>query len=172
MNDQTDRPHPDARLGATSPARNNDAEARRRLQRLAHVLDNAVRLPGGYRVGVDGAIGLIPGIGDLAGAALSSYIVAEAHRLGAPLIVVLRMLLNVLVETAVGAIPVIGDLFDFVWKANHRNVCLLEQHLDQPHRTQRESGLVLFGVTAAVVAVAVLTVIAIVWAIGFLLSLL
>lgn len=171
MADQTYSAHFDHPQPRDRAAHVGDAETRQRLQGLAHVLDNAVRLPGGYRIGIDGAIGLIPGLGDLAGAALSSYIVAEAHRLGTPRVVVLRMILNVLIESAVGAIPVIGDLFDFLWKANHRNVTLLEQHLDQPNRVQRQSGWVLVGVTAAVVAVAVLSVIAIVWAIGLLVSL-
>lgn len=153
-------------------AASGDAEARRRLQRLARILDNAVRLPGGYRVGLDGVIGLIPGIGDLAGAALSSYIVAEARRLAAPKTVLLRMILNVFIETSIGAIPIIGDLFDFAWKANYRNVRLLEEHLEEPHRARRQSGLVVLGYAVAVLAVAALAVVTVLWAIRLLLGLL
>src|SRR6056297_126310 len=100
-----------------------------RLRRLAHVLDSSVPLPGGYRIGIDGIIGLIPGIGDAAGALLSSYILLESHRLGVSTRVLMRMAFNVLVEAVVGLIPVAGDLFDFAWKANHRNVALLEEQL-------------------------------------------
>jgi hypothetical protein len=117
----------------------DEAEARRRLHKLAHVLDSAIPLPGGYRIGVDGFLGLVPGIGDITGAALSSYIIAEAHRLGTPKVVLLRMLVNMLVETLVGVIPVVGDLFDFAWKANRRNVALLEQHMDRPREVRRQS---------------------------------
>jgi hypothetical protein len=148
-----------------------DREAtRRRLRRLAHVLDTAVPLPGGYRVGVDGLIGLVPGIGDLTGTALSSYIVAEAHRLGVPTVVVMRMVLNVLIESAVGIVPVAGDLFDFVWKANRRNVQLLEEHMERPDAVKRQSGLVVAGLTAGIIAAAVLLVVLIVWLIGLVLS--
>lgn len=99
-------------------------------------------------------------------------IVAEAHRLSTPFVVVLRMVLNVLIESGVGAILLIGDLFDFLWKANHRNVILLERHLDEPREIRRQSGWVLAGVAAAVIAAAALTLLTIVWAIGLLLSLL
>lgn len=129
-----------AAQGELMPAASaQEAETRRRLKQLAHVLDSAIALPGGYRVGFDGIIGLVPGIGDLTGAALSSYIIMEAHRLGAPIVVLLRMLFNMLLESFIGAVPLLGDLFDFIWKANRRNVALLERHLDQPHRVRRQS---------------------------------
>jgi hypothetical protein len=150
-------------LGADSTRKRADEETRKRLRRLAHLLDNAIPLPGGYRVGFDGAIGLIPGIGDLAGAALSSYVIAEAHRIGVPSVVLLRMLLNVLVETAVGAIPVAGDLFDFVWKANLRNVVLLEEHLGQPREVRRQSRWILAGVILGVVSVSAGALLLFVW---------
>lgn len=148
------------------------AAARQRLRRLAHTLDSAIPLPGGYRVGWDGAIGLIPGIGDLAGAALSSYIILEARRLGAPLVVLMRMTINVLIETAVGIIPVFGDLFDFVWKANRRNVELLERYLDNPRSSRRQSTVVVAGLIS-VMAVAVVGLVALaLWLLALLLSLL
>ncbi len=101
----------------------------RRLDRFAWLLDSAVRLPGGFRVGLDGIIGLVPGIGDLAGAGLSSYIILEAARMKLPAGVLARMGLNVLLELAVGIIPLFGDLFDFAFKANRRNVRLLNEYL-------------------------------------------
>ena len=81
------------------------------------------------RVGLDSIIGLIPGIGDAAAAALSLYIVAEAGRCGAPRGRILRMLANVAVDTVLGTIPIAGDLFDFGFKANRRNVDLLRAWL-------------------------------------------
>ena len=103
---------------------------RQRLRRLARLLDSSIRLPGGFRIGVDGLIGLVPGVGDLVGAGLSSYIVVQAARMKAPPRVLARMTWNVLLELVIGSVPVLGDLFDMVFKANERNVALLEAHLD------------------------------------------
>lgn len=98
----------------------------RRLTRLARLMDVQFRLPGTkFRYGLDGLIGLIPGVGDVAGAAISGYIVLEAKRLGASNWILARMIGNVLIEVVIGAIPVLGDLFDIVFKANVRNLRLL-----------------------------------------------
>ncbi|HEU4557107.1 MAG TPA: DUF4112 domain-containing protein [Longimicrobium sp.] len=114
----------------------------RRLDALAHVMDNSIPLPGtGARFGLDAVIGLIPGIGDAVGGLLSAYVVLEAARLGAGPAVVMRMLLNVAIETVVGAVPIVGDLFDAGWKANARNVRLLHQAIDAPGAARRSSGL-------------------------------
>lgn len=166
----THSPADNDELRSAGASERADDETRRRLRRLAHLLDNAIPLPGGYRVGFDGAIGLIPGIGDLAGAALSSYVIAEAHRIGVPTVVLLRMLLNVLVETAVGAVPVAGDLFDFVWKANLRNVVLLEGHLGKPREVRRQSRWILAGVIVGVVAVSAGALLLFVWILKTLLA--
>ncbi len=104
-----------------------DEHARRRLDRIAWWLDDAFRLPGGYRVGLDGFIGLVPGIGDAAGLVASSYVILQAYRLGAPAPMLMRMTGNVVLELLVGVVPVLGDLFDFVFKANRRNVTLLTE---------------------------------------------
>jgi hypothetical protein len=106
-----------------------DAAAIRRLDRFAWLLDSAIRLPGGFRIGLDGIIGLVPGLGDLAAAGLSSYIILEAARMKLPGRVLVRMGLNVLLELVVGIIPIFGDLFDFAFKANRRNVRLLNEYL-------------------------------------------
>jgi hypothetical protein len=107
---------------------------------LAHILDDGVRLPGlGVRFGLDAVIGLVPGLGDFAGAILSSYVVVLAARLGAPTSVILRMIGNVAVDTIGGSIPLLGDLFDVGWKANLRNVALLDRWIDQPGRTHASS---------------------------------
>lgn len=119
------------------------AAVRARLKRLAWLLDSAIPLPGGYRIGLDGLIGLVPGLGDVVAALLSSYIVVEAARLRVPASVLLRMGLNVALELIIGAVPVAGDLFDFAFKANERNVRLLEASLGPPEQVQalrRRSG--------------------------------
>ena len=88
-------------------------------------------------------------VGDLAGAAMSGHIVLLAARLGAPASVVARMIGTVVVDTLVGAVPVLGDLFDVAWKSNLRNVSLLERWLEEPARAQRASALVI-GLTLLV----------------------
>ncbi len=126
-----------------------------RVRRLAWLMDNSIPLPGGFRIGVDGLIGLIPGIGDAIGAVASGYIIAAAARAGAPASLLMRMTLNVLLETLVGLVPLLGDLFDFAFKANVRNVALIDRHLRAPRRAQRADRLVVFGALAAVAVAAV-----------------
>ena len=88
-------------------------------------LDDCISLPGGYRIGLDGIVGLIPVIGDAIGGGLSLWIVVRALKAGAPKTTILRMFINIIIDTAVGAIPIVGDLFDFIWKANLKNGRLL-----------------------------------------------
>jgi uncharacterized protein DUF4112 len=126
------------------------------VQIVATVLDDAVRVPGtNFRIGIDPLVGLIPGVGDLLGAAASLYIILEAARAGAPASVLLRMAANVAIDTLVGAIPVLGDVFDFGWKSNTRNARLLARHLDEPAGTKRASTLLVAGVlvTTALVVI-------------------
>lgn len=123
------------------------------LRALAQLMDDAFVVPGtGLRVGLDALLGLIPGVGDLAGAAVSGYVLLAAARLGTPLPVLLRMLLNIGVDTLVGAVPLLGDLFDLGWKANRRNLHLLEQYLERPEATGRTS----LGVVSVVLALLLL----------------
>ncbi|MFL5382721.1 MAG: DUF4112 domain-containing protein [Longimicrobiaceae bacterium] len=142
---------------ANELARDEKREAAiRRVDALAHLLDNSIPVPGtGMRFGLDALIGLVPGFGDAAGALLSSWIVLEGARLGAGFTVVVRMLLNVAIEAVVGAIPLLGDLFDAGWKANVRNIRLLHQAIDAPGATRRSSTafvLLVFLVLAALFA--------------------
>lgn len=124
-----------------------------RVRRLARLLDAAVRIPGtDVRFGLDAVLGLIPGGGDVAGAVLSAWIVLTAARLGAPLPVLLRMTGNLALDVVLGAVPVVGDLVDVGWKANLRNVALLERHVSSPERTRRRSVLALGGVAGALLA--------------------
>lgn len=130
-------------------------ESLRRAQIVASVLDDAIRVPGtDIRFGIDPLIGLVPGLGDLLGGAASAYIILEAARAGAPASVLTRMALNVGVDTLVGGLPLVGDLFDFAWKSNARNVKLLAGHLDAPTRTHRASTALVVALLAAIVIIA------------------
>ena len=106
-------------------------EARlKRVRLLSRLLDEQFRIPGTtYRVGLDGLLGMIPGVGDAAGALLSAYILYEAIRLDAPKTVLLRMIANIGIDTVLGAVPVAGDIFDIAWKANKKNAILLHAYL-------------------------------------------
>jgi hypothetical protein len=106
----------------------------RRLRTLATLLDTAIRLPGGIRIGADSVIGLAPGVGDALSMALAAYIVYEADRLGVPANKLWRMLGNVVIDGLVGAVPVLGDIFDVAFKANIRNLRIIEEHLSQHGR--------------------------------------
>lgn len=146
-----------------SPSPSAEAEAAervRRLRSLAWLLDNSIPLPGGYRIGLDALIGLVPGIGDAIGALISAYIVNEARRLGAPRSVLLRMMSNVMIETVVGAIPFAGDLFDAAFKANTRNLALLARYQLDPTGSRRSSRWFVVGFSL-LLALAVVLLIAI-----------
>ena len=127
------------------------------VNQLAWLLDNSIKIPLlNYRIGLDALIGLIPGLGDMAGMILSSYIVLQAIRLGAPRAILMRMVLNIGIEAAVGIVPVLGDIFDATFKANVRNVQLLSVLLDgaaanQPLKPIVSKGVII-GIVAALVA--------------------
>jgi hypothetical protein len=131
-----------------------DAEVqatRERLRQLAWLLDSSIPLPGTrFTIGIEALIGLFPFLGDLVGVLLSSFILAEAARLGAPRSVLLRMAANVGVEGVVGIVPLAGDVFDAAFKANQRNVRLLDQWIEQPRKTVRSSRLLGIGIVAGV----------------------
>jgi hypothetical protein len=133
-----------------------------RLRRLAYILDSAIPLPGGARIGVESVVGLIPGVGDVFGALASCYIIAEGIRLGAPASVVIRMVWNVLLESTIGVVPVIGDLFDLAFKSNLRNIALLnelEKRSAPVHKPSRVLSWLIFGIaTMALVLFIWLTV--------------
>jgi hypothetical protein len=102
----------------------------RRIDRLTWMLDEAVPLPGtSRRIGVDSLLGLVPGVGDLLSTLLQGYVLFEAVRLGVPRKVLARMLGNVVIDTAVGLVPILGDVFDFFFKAGRRNLRLMQQAL-------------------------------------------
>jgi Domain of unknown function (DUF4112) len=152
-----------------TPDLTSGRERLQRLRSMAWLLDNAIGLPGGFRIGLDAIIGLIPGVGDAVGALISVYILNEARILGAPRSVLMRMSGNVLLEALVGSIPLLGDLFDAGFKANMRNIALLERYHLDPAGSRRSSRafvviftLLLLALLAALIAVPILVVIAIV----------
>lgn len=102
-----------------------------RLRRISRVLDNAIAIPGTkISFGLDPILGLLPGGGDTITGGLSAYIVIEAARMGIPRKVLGQMVVNILLDSFAGTIPVLGDLFDVGWKSNVKNIQLLERHLD------------------------------------------
>jgi len=143
----------------------NIPEARRQIQPqlewLARWLDNVFEIPGlGIRFGFDSIIGLIPGIGATVTSLASLYILEAARRHGVARVTLVRMALNIVIDTAVGAIPFVGDLFDLYWKANLKNLALLREHLDTTPEEERRArrgdwlfvGALSLGVVAVVIA--------------------
>ena len=138
------------------------------LRRLSHLLDNAIPIPGtGYRIGLDPILGLLPGGGDTVAGALGAYIIVEAAWMGLPRKVVGQMVGNILFDSLVGTVPVLGDLFDVGWKANVRNMALLEKHLHITSQNRKSDRLFLIGLTLLLVIIvlgfATLTVVLIRW---------
>lgn len=111
---------------------------RQELDRYVWLLDDCIRVPGTrIRLGLDSLVGLIPGVGDAATGAAALALVWRAHRLGAPPALLGQMLKNVGIDVAVGAIPVVGDLFDVTWRANRRNLDLLRAHFHVEPPTEK-----------------------------------
>ena len=125
------------------------------VEALARWLDYAFVLPGGFRFGFAGIIGLIPGIGDIIDAVVSLYIVNRAIQLGIPRVALARMMVNVGVEAVAGAVPFAGDLFDVAFKANKRNYLLLNSHLSQPRR-QNSRDWIFLAITVVLVAAGII----------------
>jgi hypothetical protein len=124
------------------------------VKKIAKVMDELVTLPGSkVKIGLDPIIGLIPGVGDAASAAIGAYIIRAANRLGVPAIVQMRMLLNLLIDTLIGLVPVIGDYLDVLYKANAKNARLLERAVVNRETTGRSSWFVFIGVFAAFFAI-------------------
>jgi hypothetical protein len=111
-----------------------------RLRHLGYLLDNSIPIPGTrFRIGLEAIAGLVPGVGDLVGGGFSLYIILQAARMGAPASLLARMGWNLLIDLVVGAIPFLGDLFDAGFKANMRNLALLDRHVQSPVPSRRAS---------------------------------
>ncbi len=113
------------------------------VEAVARWFDYAFVLPGGFRFGLAGIFGLIPGLGDLIDALVSFYIVYRAVQLGLPRVTIARMLVNVGIEGTLGAVPLVGDLFDIIFKANRRNYELLRSHMADSGRQRRNDRIFL-----------------------------
>ena len=123
------------------------------LDILSHLLDDFIRIPGTpIRFGLDGIVGFIPGIGDILGGLASSIIIIAAWVRGVPKVTLTRMVMNVAIETAVGAVPLLGNLFDIGWRANRRNYKLLTESLVHPAEVARRNWL-FFGLVCVVLLV-------------------
>lgn len=153
-----------------SPASRHDersarlAAAERRITLVSRILDDLVTVPGTrHRVGVEPVVGLIPGAGDLVSAIVGVWLIVEATRFRLPPVVIARMVLNTAVDLIVGIVPVLGDLFDFAFKSNTRNVALFRRHASDPGADTREHRLVLAGALLALVGVAWLVIAAVGW---------
>jgi len=150
-----------------------DSASRRRkhLEQLAWLLDNSIRVPFTQRrIGIDSLVGLIPGIGDALGGLMSTWILFQGMRLKVPWFTFARMVSNVALEVIVGFIPLLGDLFDMGWKANHKNVELLSDYLDRPVETARSSLVLMIGVLLVLVLIGFVTVSVGVWLFGVVLG--
>ncbi|MBC7970349.1 MAG: DUF4112 domain-containing protein [Verrucomicrobia bacterium] len=139
-----------------------------RLRTVTHLLDNAIAIPGTrFRVGLDPILGLLPGAGDFLGAALSVYIVIEAARFGLPQKTLTQMVSNLVLDSIGGSLPILGDVFDTTWKANSRNLALLEAHIVAPEPTKaadrRFVVLVIVALALLLIGIAIVATLLITW---------
>lgn len=116
-------------LKTASPSK---GDAIRRMEMMAKLLDNAFVIPGtNQRVGIDAIIGLVPGLGDIATTLLSSYVIWEARNLGVSRVAIGRMLTNLAIHASIGAVPILGDVFDAFFRVNQRNMRIVRAQLDK-----------------------------------------
>lgn len=134
------------------------------LDLLSHLLDDFIHIPGtSIRLGLDGIIGFVPGIGDIVGGVASCIIIVAAWLRGVPYPVIARMVANVGIEVAVGTVPLLGDIFDIAWKANRRNYHLLTGSLEAPRKHTTQSWLFLFLLCAGLMALVLIPTLLLAW---------
>jgi hypothetical protein len=138
------------RMKTQSPASKSDTAALKRIRMVGKLLEGIIAVPGtDKKIGLDPIIGLFTGGGDSIGFVMSAYILVESLRFKLPKETLLRMLTNVAIDAVVGAVPFLGDVFDFFWKSNSKNIRLLEAHLDNPQeQTAADKGFVLLVLLA------------------------
>jgi hypothetical protein len=140
-----------------------DAASLADAELLAWLLDDSIPIPGiGRRIGLDAVIGLVPGLGDVMSGGLGLLVVARGVQRGMPPIVVARMLANVVLDFAVGAIPVIGDAFDLWYKSNSRNISLLRRHAENPNASTAGQWA-FFGVALALMGAVAFGIVWLIW---------
>lgn len=122
------------------------------LKRLAELMDSKYEGPFGFRFGLDGLIGLFPIVGNMITSCVSLYIIIRAAALGCPPIVLLRMGLNVLIDNIFDLVPILGNIFDFMWRANNKNILLLEGYLVNPGRTVGSSRWLILATVLVMIA--------------------
>jgi hypothetical protein len=133
------------------------------------LLDEAFRIPGtSIRFGLDGIIGLVPGVGDVLAGLLSLLIPLAAWIRGVPYVTLVRMAVNIGIGVVVGSVPLFGDIFDIAWKANRRNYLLLCRHLGEPHRHTARDWAFLLLLAAALVLIFAIPVLLVVWFVAWL----
>ena len=144
-------------LSPAHPALSSPVEADERLRwvtRVAYLLDSQFQLPGTrFRFGLDPLLGLLPVVGDLSTTVVSVALLLTMMRHGASGAVVVRMALNILLDTVLGAVPLAGNVFDFAYKSNERNVALLRRHYAEGRHTGSGRGLALFVLLAFLILV-------------------
>lgn len=134
------------------------------LDLLSHLLDDFIQVPGtSIRFGLDGIVGLIPGVGDLLAGIASTLLILAAWARGVPKVTLLRMVANVGIEVVIGTVPVLGDMFDIAWRANRRNYALLTGSVEQPEKSERRSWLFFAGLCAVLVVLITLPLIVFSW---------
>jgi len=134
------------------------------LEHLAGLLDDAFHIPGTkLRFGLDAIIGLIPGVGDMLSSVASFIIIFAAWQRGLPQVTIARMVANVAVDTIVGAMPLVGDLFDLAWKANRMNMRLLQRDAERRHRQTWSDWLFLALIGLVLLSLALLPFIVLFW---------
>jgi len=147
----------DARVNRGGPGEERDERGRRSLgylRTITRLFDQAFAIPGTkWRFGLDALFGLVPGLGDIAGALVAVYVMRVARQLNAPPAVQLHMLSNIALDALIGMVPVAGDLFDFAFKAQTRNLALLDAHVATPRKTERRSRRGLLLIAIATIAV-------------------
>ncbi len=139
-----------------------------RLHRISHILDKAIPIPGTkWTIGLDPILGLIPGGGDIVAGVLSVYIIIESARMGLKRKVIGQMVANVLLDSLAGSVPVLGDVFDVTWKANVRNIELLENHLNYVPENQKVNRLFLIVLSLVLILIvlgfSLLTLVIVTW---------
>jgi Domain of unknown function (DUF4112) len=142
----------------------SDARTLAALRKWSVLLDSAFRVPGTrLTFGLDPILGLIPGLGDLTTPFFAALLLLHAVRMRIPRVVQVRMLINAVIDLGVGVIPFIGDFFDFGWKANVRNLTLLERYAQPGARASRADWLFVLLVIAALAAVAIVPLLFTAW---------